>query len=376
MPSTTSSVVSMVRDSSTVMTPSLPTFFIASAMMPPICLSLFAEMVPTWAIMSPLTSRESLLISSTATSTARSMPRLRAVGLAPAATVFTPSRKIACASTVAVVVPSPATSLVLEATSRTICAPIFSSGSRSSISLATVTPSLVMMGAPNFFSITALRPLGPRVILTASASAFTPRRIAWREFSPVTICFAILVSPPEILCQILKTSGLTTGCCFCDRPGESPGATTYPARLTPSRYVDSLLLASRGLGCPAELGENFFFAQDQQFFVVDLDFRTAVLAEQNAITRLNVQGNQFALFALSSTDGDHFAFLLFFFGGVGDDDAALDAFLFLNAPHDNAVVERGKIHCHLERTSMDFLLQLHPAGSRANVSTPHSRVLI
>jgi len=88
------------------------------------------------------------------------MPRLRAVGLAPAATVFTPSRKMACASTVAVVVPSPATSLVLEATSRTICAPMFSRGSRSSISLATVTPSLVMIGAPNFFSITSVAALG------------------------------------------------------------------------------------------------------------------------------------------------------------------------------------------------------------------------
>ncbi len=183
----------MVLDSSTVMTPSLPTFFMASAMMPPICLSLLAEMVPTWAIMSPLTSLCSFLISSTATSTAFSMPRLRAVGLAPAATVFTPSRKMAWASTVAVVVPSPATSEVLEATSRTICAPMFSSGSRSSISFATVTPSLVMIGAPNFFSITALRPLGPSVIFTASARAFTPRRIAWREFSPVTICFAILL---------------------------------------------------------------------------------------------------------------------------------------------------------------------------------------
>jgi hypothetical protein len=32
MPSTTSSVVSIVFDSSTVMTPSLPTFFMASAM--------------------------------------------------------------------------------------------------------------------------------------------------------------------------------------------------------------------------------------------------------------------------------------------------------------------------------------------------------
>src|SRR2546427_515700 len=139
MPSTTSSVVSIVRDSSTVMTPSLPTFFIASAMMLPICLSLFAEMVPTWAIISPLTSRESFLISSTATSTALSMPRLSAMGLAPAATVLTPSRKMACARTVAVVVPSPATSEVLDATSRTICAPMFSSGSFNSISLDGVT---------------------------------------------------------------------------------------------------------------------------------------------------------------------------------------------------------------------------------------------
>ncbi len=53
---------------------------------------------------------------------------------------------MAWARTVAVVVPSPATSEVLEATSRTICAPMFSSALPSSISLATVTPSLVMVG--------------------------------------------------------------------------------------------------------------------------------------------------------------------------------------------------------------------------------------
>ena len=58
-----------------------------------------------------------------------------------------------------VVVPSPATSLVLLATSRTIWAPMFSNLSASSISLATVTPSLVMRGAPKFVEhdIAALR---------------------------------------------------------------------------------------------------------------------------------------------------------------------------------------------------------------------------
>jgi hypothetical protein len=91
---------------------------------------------------------------------------------------------MAWASTVAVVVPSPATSLVFDATSRTIWAPMFSRGSLSSISLATVTPSLVMIGDPNFLSRTTFRPLGPRVTFTASASRLTPRRIDWRDSSP------------------------------------------------------------------------------------------------------------------------------------------------------------------------------------------------
>ena len=76
--------------------------------------------------------------------------------------------------TVAVVVPSPAVSLVLDATSLPFELPIFSTGSFSSISLATVTPSLVTCGAPNFLSITTFLPLGPNVAFTALASASTP----------------------------------------------------------------------------------------------------------------------------------------------------------------------------------------------------------
>ncbi len=112
--------------------------------------------------------------------TALSMPRLSAIGLTPAVTFLRPSRKIACASTVAVVVPSPAMSDVLVATSLTICAPMFSSGSASSISLATVTPSFVTVGAPNFLSMTTFRPFGPSVTFTASASWSTPRFSAAR----------------------------------------------------------------------------------------------------------------------------------------------------------------------------------------------------
>src|SRR5207247_5870265 len=97
------------------------------------------------------------------------------------------------ANTVAVVVPSPAASLVLLATSRTICAPMFSYGSSSSISFATVTPSLVTVGEPNFLSSTTLRPLGPKVAVTALESLATPRRIAWRAASSNNSCFAAII---------------------------------------------------------------------------------------------------------------------------------------------------------------------------------------
>jgi hypothetical protein len=138
-------------------------------------------MVPTWAISSePFTFFDCFLISSTTSITALSMPRLRSIGFMPAATAFRPSRTMACASTVAVVVPSPAVSLVFEATSFSICAPMFSNLSSSSISLATVTPSLVERGAPNDLSRITLRPFGPSVILTALASTSTPRIIRSR----------------------------------------------------------------------------------------------------------------------------------------------------------------------------------------------------
>jgi len=95
--------------------------------------------------------------------------------LAPAATFFRPAVTMAWASTVAVVVPSPAMSAVLLATSFSIWAPMFSTGSFRVISFATVTPSLVTWGAPNFLSMITLRPLGPRVTFTAFARWSTPR---------------------------------------------------------------------------------------------------------------------------------------------------------------------------------------------------------
>ncbi len=154
MPSVNSRSMPKVWPSSTLTTPSLPTFSIASAMTSPMTRS-SAEIVATRAISSfPDISFACFFIASTAVSTAISIPRFNAIGLAPAATLRRPSRTMACANSVAVVVPSPATSLVLVATSRTNWAPRFSKTSVTSISRAMVTPSLVMVGAPNFLSST------------------------------------------------------------------------------------------------------------------------------------------------------------------------------------------------------------------------------
>ena len=161
--------------SSTVITPSLPTFSIASEMSSPISSSLLAEIEATCAIsLEEVRSFDSFSSPPTTASTAASMPRLRSIGLEPAVTLRSPSWKIDWARTVAVVVPSPATSLVLVATSRNIWAPMFSNGSSSSISFATVTPSFVTVGEPNFLSSTTLRPFGPSVTFTALASLSTP----------------------------------------------------------------------------------------------------------------------------------------------------------------------------------------------------------
>src|SRR5438067_8544375 len=273
MPSTTSSSVSRLFASSTVMTPSLPTFFMASASMRPISTSPFAEIVPTWAISSLLaTFFERFCTSATTASTARSTPRFRSIGFMPAATALTPSRTIACASTVAVVVPSPAIVLVLEATSLTIWAPMFSNLSDSSISLATVTPSLVMRGAPNDLSSTTLRPFGPNVTRTASARISMPRSMRSRASLLNLMSFAAMI------------------------------------------YFLSVGDDAHDIG----------FFHDDEFVTIDLDLGAGPFAEQHPVAGLDVERLDLAvLTARPRPDGDDIALHRCFLAGVGDEDPAI-----------------------------------------------------
>src|SRR5215213_2495848 len=307
MPSTTSSSVSRLLASSTVITPSLPTFCIASASMRPISRSPFAEMVPTCAISSlVVTFFDWPSRSLTTAATAMSTPRLRSIGFMPAATALAPSRTIAAARMVAVVVPSPAVSLVLLATSRTICAPMFSNLSESSISLATVTPSLVIRGAPKLFSSTTLRPLGPSVTLTASARIVTPLSILARAS----------VENRTSLAAIAAVSLL--------------------------RWLSGGL--GRG-GALLEHAHDVAFLHDQQLVAVELDLGAGPLAEQDAVAGLDAHRRQVALLVAGArADRQDLALHRLLLGGIRDDQTAFGLLLFLDAADHHAVVQRSKLH--------------------------------
>src|SRR3954464_8099867 len=301
MPSTTSSSVWMLFASSTVITPSLPTFSMALAIISPISRSPLAERVPTWA-----TSAEVViflvLASSSATTwaTALSMPRFRSIGFMPAATALAPSRTMAWARTVAVVVPSPAMSLVLLATSRTICAPMFSNLSASSISLATVTPSLVIRGAPNDLSRTTLRPFGPSVTLTALARMSTPRNMRSRAS----------VRNLTSLAAIIAYS-------LCGLPG--------------SRLIDD--------------AHDVRLFHDDQVLTIELNLGAGPLAEQHAIAGLHIERLDLAAFVAGTrSDGDDLAFHRLFLRGIGNDDAAGGFLLRFHAPDQHAILQWTEAH--------------------------------
>src|SRR5215468_8239019 len=333
MPSTISTSVSSALASSTVITPSLPTFCMASAIILPTLVSPLAASVPTCA-----TSAEEptffarFSMSLTTAWTAISMPRFRSIAFMPAPTDLAPSLTIAWASTVAVVVPSPARSLVFWATSRTICAPIFSNLSSSSISFATATPSLVMRGAPNDLSRTTLRPLGPSVTLTALLRMSTPRSMRSRASTPNLTSLAGIVVLP--------------GLKFVSPSRRAPAGILRGDRLR--QYALGNLLLGRDVG---ENAHDVALLHDQKLLAIDLDFGARPLAEQHAVADLDVDWDQLAgLVAAAGADRDHFALGGLFLGRVGNDDAASGLLFSVDALDHDAVVKRTEFHAVLLRS--------------------------
>src|SRR3979490_768850 len=158
---------------------------------------------------------------------------------------------------------------------------MFSTLSSSSISWATVTPSLVMRGAPNDLSSTTLRPFGPSVTFTALLRMSTPRSILSRASTPN------LTSLLAMMCS-LKCWGI--------------------------RRLRGLLLGGGKIG---ENAHDVALLHDQQFLAVEHDFGARPLAEQDAVADLEVDRDQLAGFVTATrADGGDFALGGFFLGRI------------------------------------------------------------
>src|SRR4029079_522457 len=248
--------------------------------------------------------------SATTASTARSTPRLRSIGFMPAATAFEPSLTMAWARTVAVVVPSPAKSDDFEATSRTIWAPMFSNLSSSSISLATVTPSLVMRGAPKLLSRTTLRPRGPSVTFPVLARISTPRSIFSRASSENLTSLAAIQFTPLVVWNIRL------------------------AALRGKAGISSAQLIS------GQHAHDVGFLHDEELLAIELHLGAGPLAEQNAVTGPQLGFDQIAAFVTSTRAyRDHFALRGLLLRRIRNDDAAFGLLLGFDALDDDTIMQ-------------------------------------
>src|ERR1700735_3683972 len=167
---------------------------------------------------------------------------------------------------------------------------MFSNLSSSSISFATVTPSLVMRGAPNDLSIMTLRPFGPSVTLTALLRISTPRSIRSRASEEKRTSLADMMFNPWFEVREQAASGR---------------------------------LFLRG-ACALDHTHDVGLLYNQKVLAVDLDLGAGPFAEQHPIARFEFEWDQLAALVPSARPrGDGLALLRLLFYGVGDDDAAL-----------------------------------------------------
>src|SRR5262245_54471192 len=176
---------------------------------------------------------------------------------------------------------------------------MFSNLSSSSISLATVTPSLVMRGAPKLLSSTTLRPFGPSVTRTALARMSTPRSILSRA-STENLTSLAAISIYLLGFRLNASGGLLAGDFALEH--------THDVALFHYQVLD----------------------------VVELDLGAGPFAEQHAVADLHVDRDQLAgLVAAAWPHRNHFAGLRLFLRRIGNDDPTGALFLCIDAFHDN-----------------------------------------
>src|SRR6476661_7041848 len=95
----------------------------------------------------------------------------------------------------------------------------------------------------------------------------------------------------------------------------------------------------------ADNPEDVAFLHDDEVFTVDLDLGARPFAEQDLVAGLDVERRQLALFALGAgADGDDFAFLRLFLGGVGNNDPARGLLVSLDTADEDAIMKRPETH--------------------------------
>src|SRR3954454_123889 len=185
-----------------------------------------------------------------------------------------------------------------------------------------VTPSLVMVGEPYFLPRTTLRPLGPSVTLTESASLLTPRSRARRASMSNARVLAAMSSFRVLHC---RRRGLAGGI-YVVRPGRRrrPGRT---------RESSSWLLLQNG--------EDVARVEDEVLLAAVLDLGAAVLAVENGVADLDVERD--ALLAVlvppTGTDREDGALLRLLLGGVRNDDAGRGGGLTFALLNEDPVLE-------------------------------------
>src|SRR2546422_1751678 len=125
------------------------------------------------------------------------------------------------------------------------------------------------------------------------------------------------------------------------------------------RSGSQLLSACSGglfLGCAAQDAKHFLFAHDDEVFAIDFDLGAGVLAEQNAVTLLHIEGANLTFFAnFAFAYCDDFALLGLVFSGVWNDDPTASGFCFLHATDQNAIMQGGKLS-HSRSDSFQYLV--------------------
>src|ERR1700730_1191304 len=111
------------------------------------------------------------------------------------------------------------------------------------------------------------------------------------------------------------------------------------------KSLSGLLLGGGQIGQNAH---DVALFHDQEILAVEHDLGAGPLAEQHAVSDLEIDRDQLAGFVTAArTNGGDFALGGLFLGGVRNDDAALGLFFGFDALDHNAVVKRTEFHAIL-----------------------------